>query len=927
MTVSTELSHEEYTGNGVTTDFDFRFRILKAEHLVVSVADSDGTERILTNGTDYTLRGVGSYRGGKVILKMPLAAGWKIGIARDLPVVQETDLRNQGKFFAEVHEDALDYLTMLIQKSLGYLSLCLRKPSFISDHYDAKGNKISNLGKPVKDGDAVDLGTMKEHISAKDKRSLRVADKDIPALPNAGSRANKLLSFDDNGYPYLVPPADGSASDIWNKMSSWDVTHSAESIALAKKIDVRIGDVIHINDMYFKVSASPSRNSRYPVIKCNNGYYLIFSDLTEIKITGSLIPELFLDFTTQSTYVPGSSGKELPQGLQGVEIDNVNKRAFVIQINHGSSNPETCSIFEYDFSHSQFGNILKESHDHIMGHGDHFAIEVKNDGTRRIWYTRPTNNNGSWSPSTLCVMNWDADNPKETIKEIYSFDFYVGIGWFDSELMYLLTHTNQQYVCNPDDLLSGIFKPVVVINSKDANIALVRNPKQQLKHFLGSYIACSGGDVSNKKEAYVAVGNAGVKTSLMNIYTNEIYINGTSLPWGEIEGLCWLWDDELENIVTLVGVVYPDLSGVWFFNVCSDDSDGLFPVGATEFYQNEITLPLGQDQGGSSSGKVAESSVPVVVPQAFFGGWKVNDIIVGGVGYKINYSYNDFFATQNVENYGTSYALSATLHGFNWDLKMYPVTDNRYGGAFILRSVQYERNAINLTENGCLELNLNYVKGSGYASAFQHNANMMDETPYRAGFHSRASVISFLNENALLTVGRYTGDITFGYVSNYAKGVEQYLFRINANRFEPFADNSKDLGSASTRFRTIYAGTGNINTSDVDHKTLITEIPDSVLDAWSEVEFKQYKFKDAINTKGEKARFHFGVVAQDIISAFEKHGLNPYDYGVLCFDSWEDEYLPDGTKIKEAGSVHGVRYDEAMIIEAALMRREIKRIK
>ncbi|MFH2498734.1 hypothetical protein [Morganella morganii] len=214
MTVSTELSHEEYTGNGVTTDFDFRFRIFEAKHLVVSVADQDGTEHILTNGTDYTLRGVGSYRGGKVILKMPLATGWKIGIARDLPAVQETDLRNQGKFFAEVHEDAFDYLTMLIQKSLGFLSLCLRKPSFISDHYDAKGNKISNLGKPAKDGDAVDLGTMKEHISSKDKRSLRVADKDIPALPNVVNRANKLLSFDDNGNPVVIVPESGSAADV-----------------------------------------------------------------------------------------------------------------------------------------------------------------------------------------------------------------------------------------------------------------------------------------------------------------------------------------------------------------------------------------------------------------------------------------------------------------------------------------------------------------------------------------------------------------------------------------------------------------------------------------------------------------------------------------------------------------------------------------
>lgn len=211
MTVSTELSHEEYTGNGVTTDFDFRYRILKAEHLVVSVADPDGTERILTNGTDYTLSGVGSYRGGKVILKMPLADGWKIGIARDLPVVQETDLRNQGKFFAEVHEDAFDYLTMLIQKSLGYVSLCLRKPSFISDHYDAKGNKISNLGKPVKDGDAVDLGTLNGKLETKYSRTLRVTDKEIPPIPNSLARRNKQLGFDGNGMPALFDPAETGA--------------------------------------------------------------------------------------------------------------------------------------------------------------------------------------------------------------------------------------------------------------------------------------------------------------------------------------------------------------------------------------------------------------------------------------------------------------------------------------------------------------------------------------------------------------------------------------------------------------------------------------------------------------------------------------------------------------------------------------------
>jgi hypothetical protein len=50
--------------------------------------------------TDYTVSGAGGYTGA-MSLSSPLTSGWQISIARVLPVTQETDLRNQGKFFAE----------------------------------------------------------------------------------------------------------------------------------------------------------------------------------------------------------------------------------------------------------------------------------------------------------------------------------------------------------------------------------------------------------------------------------------------------------------------------------------------------------------------------------------------------------------------------------------------------------------------------------------------------------------------------------------------------------------------------------------------------------------------------------------------------------------------------------------------------------
>lgn len=222
MTVSTELSHEEYVGNGITTDFDFRFRIFESRHLIVVVADNDGNETTLKNGTDYTIVGAGSYHGGKVVLNKPLARGWTILLERDLPVVQETDLRNQGKFFAEVHEDAFDYLTMLIQKALGTFSLSLRKPTYLSNYYDAKGNRIANLASPKVGTDAANKDYVDNSIKYIDSKTLRVNDKAIPALPNTDERAGKVLTFDENGYPIAVAPASGSAIDVLNQLSSGD---------------------------------------------------------------------------------------------------------------------------------------------------------------------------------------------------------------------------------------------------------------------------------------------------------------------------------------------------------------------------------------------------------------------------------------------------------------------------------------------------------------------------------------------------------------------------------------------------------------------------------------------------------------------------------------------------------------------------------
>lgn len=151
-------------------------------------------------------------------------------------------------------------------------------------------------------------------------------------------------------------------------------------------------------------------------------------------------------------------------------------------------------------------------------------------------------------------------------------------------------------------------------------------------------------------------------------------------------------------------------------------------------------------------------------------------------------------------------------------------------------------------------------------------------------------------------------------------------------------DNDCPAGRPQNRFSTGYFGTAPIVSSDRWMKDQITSVPDEVLDAWESVGYSRYKFKADIARKagtGEEARWHIGYIAQQIEEAFAAHGLDAFDYGLLCHDTWEakpaelDENGGVISASREAGSCYSVRYEEALAMEAALMRRsqsEIRRL-
>lgn len=150
------------------------------------------------------------------------------------------------------------------------------------------------------------------------------------------------------------------------------------------------------------------------------------------------------------------------------------------------------------------------------------------------------------------------------------------------------------------------------------------------------------------------------------------------------------------------------------------------------------------------------------------------------------------------------------------------------------------------------------------------------------------------------------------------------------------SDNVMALGSAGNRWSQVYAGTGTINTSDEREKQQIRDLSEAEKRVAIKLksQIKAFKFNDAVAEKGDKARIHFGVIAQEVKAAFESEGLVAEDYAVLCYDEWDAEYreiteeitvtndageevaemIETGERelIREAGNRYGVRYEELL---------------
>ena len=178
-------------------------------------------------------------------------------------------------------------------------------------------------------------------------------------------------------------------------------------------------------------------------------------------------------------------------------------------------------------------------------------------------------------------------------------------------------------------------------------------------------------------------------------------------------------------------------------------------------------------------------------------------------------------------------------------------------------SLRGDADVAQFTRSGDATLELNRLSNDGDITIFYKDSSSVGSIGCRDGF---------------LTI--YNGDTGLGFDAG-----SDHIRPISSGGSR---DNAIDLGRSATRFDDIFATNGTIQTSDSNEKQQIASLTDAEITAAKAISalFKTFKWNNKVEAKGDAARTHTGVIAQEVQTAMGNAGLDAADYAFWCSDTW-----------------------------------------
>ena len=190
------------------------------------------------------------------------------------------------------------------------------------------------------------------------------------------------------------------------------------------------------------------------------------------------------------------------------------------------------------------------------------------------------------------------------------------------------------------------------------------------------------------------------------------------------------------------------------------------------------------------------------------------------------------------------------------------------------------------------------------------------------------------NGTTIGQIGTLAGNTYIGSSNTGLRFQESSLSIFPCNSNGSGRDNAIDVGNPSVRFDDIRATNGTIQTSDRNDKQQIASLTDAEVTAAKVIStlFKTFKWNDKVEEKGDAARTHTGVIAQDVQQAMTDVGLDAGDYAFFISDTWwevDGEFYDTAEEAPEGATERtrlGIRYPELLAFVGAATEQRLASI-